>query len=83
MDREVMKESAKRFCEHVAVKHPGKKVLLMCDNLDAQVCDEVKEIFAKGNVFLYCLPPSVTEAIQGIDARYGRSLHACRYWSLA
>jgi hypothetical protein len=76
MDREVMKESASRFCKHVAEKHHGKKVLLTCDNLDAQVCDEVKEIFAEGNIFLFCLPPSVTEAIQAIDAGYGRSMRA-------
>jgi len=76
MDRVVMAESAKRFCEHVARKHNGKKVLLMCDNLDAHICDDVKRIFGEGNVFLFCLPPSVTEAMQAIDAGYGRSLRA-------
>lgn len=48
--------------------------MLFCDNLDAHVCTGTKSIFAAGNVFLYCLPPTVTEAIQAIDAGYGRSI---------
>ena len=48
--------------------------MLFCDNLDAHVCDDTKKIFADGNVFLFCLPPSVTEAVQAIDAGYGRSM---------
>ena len=46
----------------------------MCDNLDAHVASETKEVFAAGNIFLFCLPPTVTEAIQAIDAGYGRSV---------
>ena len=70
MDRKVMAESAKGFCDHMKGKWGNKKVLVYCDNLDAHICDKTKQIFAAGNVFLYCLPPSVTEAIQAIDAGY-------------
>ena len=52
----------------------GKKVLLFCDNLDAHVASETREIFAAGNVFLFCLPPTVTESLQTIDAGYGHSM---------
>ncbi len=74
MDREVMALSAQNFSEHVKEKWGDQKVLLFCDNLDAHVCDNTKKIFADGNVFLFCLPPSVTEAVQAIDAGYGRSM---------
>ena len=42
--------------------------------MDAHVCDETKKVLSDGNVFLFCLPPTVTEAIQAIDAGYGRSV---------
>ena len=74
MDRTVMAESAQGFCDHIKKKWGNQKVLLFCDNLDAHVCENRKKIFAAGNVFLYCLPPTVTEAIQAIDAGYGRSV---------
>ena len=74
MDRPVMALSASNFTDHVNKRWGGKKCLLFCDNLDAHVCEETKTIFADGNVFLFCLPPSVTEAIQAIDAGYGRSM---------
>lgn len=74
MDQQVMNKSAARFCEHVQKRWGGKKVLLYCDNLDAHVNQDTKATFAQGNVFMYCLPPSVTEALQAIDAGYGRSM---------
>ena len=67
VDREVMAHSAQTFCDHVQKKWNGQKVLLFCDNLDAHVCSRTKETFAAGNVFLFGLPPTVTEAIQAID----------------
>ena len=74
MDRSVMEVSAKNFCDHVKKRWGDQKMLVFCDNLDAHVCDATKKIFADGNVFLFCLPPSVTEAVQAIDAGYGRSM---------
>ena len=40
----------------------------------AHVAQETREIYAQGNVFLYFLPPNVTESLQAIDAGYGRSM---------
>jgi DDE superfamily endonuclease len=74
MDTEVMGHSAQRFCDHVEERWGGKKVLLFCDNLSAHVAQETRQIYARGNVFLYFLPPSVTESLQAIDAGYGRSM---------
>ena len=76
MDRVVMAESAQRFNNHILERWgPSVKALLTCDNLDAHVCDETKDILAKdGRVFLLCFPPNMTEAIQPIDAGYGQSM---------
>lgn len=74
MDTEVMGHSAQRFCDHVKQRWGSKKVLLFCDNLSAHVAEPTKQIYASGNVFLYFLPPSVTESLQAIDAGYGRSM---------
>jgi hypothetical protein len=74
MDTEVMGHSAKRFCDHVKQRWGSKKVLLFCDNLSAHVAEPTKQIYASGNVFLYLLPPSITESLQAIDAGYGRSM---------
>ena len=73
MDHVVMAESAQQFNNHILERWgPSAKALLTCDNLDAHVCDETKDILAKdGRVFLLCFPPNVTEAIQPIDAGYG------------
>ena len=51
-------------------------VLVICDNfLDAHVAPETREVFAADQTVFVCyLPPSVTEAIQPIDAGFGRSL---------
>ena len=76
MDRNVMALSAKRFNNHI-LERWGKnaKALLTCDNLDAHVFQGTKDIFGEGGrVFLFCFPPAVTEAIQPIDAGYGRSI---------
>jgi len=77
MDRDVMKRSASKFVKYIGRRHAGKKVLLFCDNLDAHICAEVKDIFAKGNVFVCCLPPRLTDSMQPIDAVYGRSVRNC------
>jgi len=76
MDRPVMEASAIRFCDHIKKRWPQPtKVLLFCDNLDAHVCDATKKLFGDSkSVFLFKLPPAVTEAIQAIDAGYGRSM---------
>ena len=69
-----MNHSAQKFCDHVKQCWDEQKVLLFCDNLDAHVCDETKKVLSDGNVFLFCLPPTATEAIQAIDAGHGRSV---------
>jgi DDE superfamily endonuclease len=74
MDTKAMGHSAQRFCDHIQERWGGKKVLLFCDNLSAHVAQETRQIYAGGNVFLYFLPPSVTESLQAIDAGYGRSM---------
>ena len=62
------------FCDHIKQRWGKKKVLLFCDNLSAHVAQETREIYAKGNVFLYFLPPNVTESLQAIDGSYGWSM---------
>ena len=76
MDREVMALSAERFNKHILERWgPKAKALLTCNNLDAHVFQGTKDILTKdGRVLLFCFPPSVTEAIQPIDAGYGRSV---------
>jgi DDE superfamily endonuclease len=74
MNTEVMAHSAQKFCDHIKQQWGGKKVLLFCDNLSAHVAQETKQIYGNGNVFLYFLPPNVTESLQAIDAGYGRSM---------
>ena len=76
MDRQVMEQSAKNFNEHIRKRWGNNaKALALCDNLDAHICEQTKEVLgANSNVFLYCFPPAVTEAIQPIDAGYGRSV---------
>jgi hypothetical protein len=54
--------------------HGDLPVLLICDNLKAHLNPRVKEIFGNANIFLFCLPPNITESLQPIDAAYGRSL---------
>jgi hypothetical protein len=49
--------------------------LLICDNLDAHVAAKTMAICTEGKAtFMYALPPTVTEAIQPIDAGFGRSV---------
>ena len=83
MDRNVMAKSAETFREHIKKRwdHNWKEgdtvtsVLVICDNLDAHVAPETREVFAADQTVFVCyLPPSVTEAIQPIDAGFGRSL---------
>ena len=79
MDREVMAVSARTFNDHVREKWgDNAKVLLTADNLDAHVHHGTKEILAKdGRVFILFFPPCCTEAVQPIDAGYGRSIRCC------
>ena len=72
-------KSAISFNDHIKTRWgEDAKALLICDNLDAHIADKTKAAFGKDNrVFLFCLPPQVTEAIQPIDAGYGRSIRCC------
>ena len=70
----MMEELARGFVEYVKQKHPGKCVLVFCDNLSAHLADSVKQIFKDGGCTLCFLPPDLTEAVQPIDAGYGRSV---------
>jgi hypothetical protein len=76
MDQAVMAESAKLFNTHIKNKWgDDATALLICNNLDAHVAAETKAICAEGKAtFMYALPPTVTEAIQPIDAGFGRSV---------
>ena len=51
VDTACMIEIAEEFIEHVRKKHDGLGVLLFCDNLKAHVAPEVRDVFARGNVF--------------------------------
>ena len=71
MDREVMAVSAESFREHIKKRwDPNWKegdaltsALVICDNLDAHVAAETREVFAADQTVFVCyLPPSVTEA---------------------
>ena len=75
MDTEVMS---------LHIKHlwGDKRVLLFCDNLSAHVAQETREIYARGNVFLYFLPPNVTESLQAIDSGCGWLLMTCVFGCL-
>ena len=55
-------------------KHNRLGCLLLCDNLNARIADEVKEIFHSDNEFLRYFHTQNTESIQPIDAVFGRSL---------
>jgi hypothetical protein len=74
VDTKVCEEIARQFVEHKKDIHGDDWVLLFCDNLKAHVAESVKEIFGDGKVFLCYLPPNLTDALQPIDAAYGRSL---------
>ena len=76
MDREVMMVSAQNFNNHIKERWGEKaKVLLTADNLDAHVFKGTKEAVAKdGRIMVLFFPPSCTEAVQPIDAGYGRSI---------
>jgi hypothetical protein len=77
VDTVVMEEIAKGFVEYINNKHNGKRVLVFCDNLSSHLADSVKTIFRNGNVVLCFLPSDLTEAVQPIDAGYGRSIRCC------
>ena len=51
VDTARMIEIAEEFIEHVRKKHDGLCALLFCDNLKAHVAPEVRDVFARGNVF--------------------------------
>lgn len=55
-------------------KHDDDWVVLLYDNLSAQLMPEMKEIFGNGHVLLIYFPPNITEMVQSIDVGYGRSL---------
>ena len=57
--------------------HNGLGILSCFDNLAAHIAEEVKEISHQGNAFLCYFPPSATESMQPIDARFGRSMRCC------
>jgi hypothetical protein len=77
VDTVVMEDIAKGFVDYVKDKHNGKRVLVFCDNLSSHLADSVKTIFRKGNVILCFLPSNLTEAVQPIDAGYGKSVRCC------
>jgi hypothetical protein len=77
VDTTVMEDIAKGFVVYVKEKHKGKRVLVFCDNLSSHLADSVKKIFREGNVVLCFLPADLTEAVQPIDAGYGRSVRCC------
>ena len=47
---------------------------MFCDNLNAHLDEEVKQIFGDGKVLLFYFPPNMTNFIQPIDAGLGRSV---------
>ena len=47
-----MEELARGFVEYAKQKHPGKRVLVFCDNLSAHLADSVKQIFKDGSCIL-------------------------------
>jgi hypothetical protein len=77
VDTKVMEDIARGFVDYVKEKHKGKRVLVFCDNLSSHLADSVKKIFREGNVVLCFLPADLTEAVQPIDAGYGRSVRCC------
>ena len=76
MDRDVMAQSANTFNDHIKERWgETAKVLLSADNLDAHVFHGTKDTLAKdGLVVALFFPPDCTEAVQPIDAGYGRSI---------
>ena len=88
VDRPVMKSIAQEFCARMCLKWNRLPVLLSMDNLDAHLCDEVRQTFKKGNVVQTFLPPGSTEGAQPIDAGSGRSTrinigHSIDEWMLS
>ena len=75
VDKVVMRELAKRFVREKIIKH-GEDVwvIMFCDNLNAHLDEEVKQIFGDGKVLLFYFPPNMTNFIQPIDAGLGRSV---------
>jgi hypothetical protein len=74
VDTTVCEEIARQFVAHKQEIHGDAWVLLLCDNLRAHIAPSVKKIFGDGHVFLCFWPPNLTDALQPIDAAYGRSL---------
>ena len=74
VDSAVMREIVKAFARKKKWRHGGSWVVFFCDNLKANLDEEVKHIFGEGNVFVRYFPLSMTEVIQLIDAGYGQSL---------
>mmetsp|Transcript_15361 Transcript_15361/g.28931 ORF Transcript_15361/g.28931 Transcript_15361/m.28931 type:complete len:660 (+) Transcript_15361:59-2038(+) len=75
VDTMVMKDIAHHFVAEKINKHGlDVWVILFCDNLSAHLNADVKDIFARGKVFLCYFPPNMTHFIQPIDAGLGRSV---------
>ena len=70
-----MRELAKRFVREKIIKHDEDVwVIMFCDNLNAHLDEEMKQIFGDGKVLLFYFPPNMTNFIQPIDAGLGRSV---------
>jgi hypothetical protein len=65
---------AEEFSAHKKEKHGDSPVLLICDDLKPHLSPEVKKIVSPAQVFLFCLPPNITESLQPLDTVFGRCL---------
>ena len=75
LDTVVMKDLAVNFVNRINEVHGvDKSFILFCDNLSAHLDEEVRKIFGDAKVFLCYFPPNMTNFIQPIDARMGRSV---------
>ena len=73
-DTACMIEIAEEFIGYVRKKYSGLGILLFCDNLKAHVVPEVRDVFARGNVFSCYFPPRTTESTQPVDADHSHSM---------
>ena len=75
LDKVVVRELAERFVAENNLKH-GENVwiILLCDNISARLDEEVRRIFGDANVLLFYFPPNISNFIQPIVARLGRSV---------
>ena len=71
-----MIELATKFVAEKMQRHGDEWIDLFADNLSAHLNPGVKRIFGEGYVFVIYFPPSMTEIVQSIDARYGRPMRS-------